>query len=395
MPAQLDQPTWDFLVQCLRSRWEPAALDAARSEATRPELDWPGLLEHVGPVGVGPLLYDAVRGRDLVPAPVEEALLWIYQQTAIQNAYVGMGLAEALDSLAAAGLPVIVLKGAALGEELYGNAALRPMTDVDLLFRADDVLAAVAQLEALGYGRVHDEPHPGLTLAYENEITLRRPGVVPVTLEIHWYLLDAPYYQERLATDWFWQTARELTLAGRPAQVLSPEANLLYLSAHLVLHHKGVGLRWFYDIATLVALSGALIDWDMLLEKAGAFHLVTPVQRVLAELAGEWAVPIPEAQLAEALALPVSPVEQRVVSWLTAPERPVAQRFWADLAGLPGWRARVPFALAHLFPSRNYMRQRYALDSDWLVPLAYPYRWVLGLRELLTSQAQSSKPPSS
>jgi hypothetical protein len=267
------------------------------------------------------------------------------------------------------------------------------MTDVDLLLHAGDVLAAVGELETQGYGKVHDEPHAGLTLAYENEITLRRPGVVPVTLEIHWHLLDAPYYQRRLGTDWFWQTAQELTLAGRPARVLSPEANLLYLSAHLILHHKGVGLRWLYDIATLVALSGNQMDWGLLLQKAADFHLVTPVQRVLAELTGEWSVPIPEVQLAATLAMPVSPMEQRVVSRLTAPERPVAQRFWADLAGLSSWRARVSFGLAHLFPSRSYMRQRYALDSDWLVPLAYPYRWALGLRELFGSQEESTEPP--
>jgi hypothetical protein len=370
-------------------------LDVAGNLAGTSEPAWPELLAYVGPAGVGPLLYDAIRGRELVPAPVEEALQWIYQQTAIQNAYVGIGLAEALDCLAAAGIPVMVLKGAALGEELYGNAALRPMTDVDLLLHAGDALVAVGQLQALDYEHVHDEPHAGLTLAYENEITLRRPGVVPVTLEIHWHLLDAPHYQQRVAPEWFWQTAQELPLAGRPAQVLSPEANLLYLSAHLVLHHKGIGLRWFYDIATLVARSGRLIDWDMLLEKADAFHLVTPVQRVLAELAGEWGVPVPETRLAEALALPVSPMEQRVVSWLTAPDRPVAQRFWADLVGLPGWRARLPFALAHLFPSPSYMRQRYAIDSDWLIPLAYPYRWALGLRELLSSQGHASEPPGS
>jgi hypothetical protein len=75
MSDQLDPSTRSFLVQCLRSRWDPAALGVARALASGSELSWPGLLEFVGPAGVGPLLYDALRGRDLVPAPVEEALL--------------------------------------------------------------------------------------------------------------------------------------------------------------------------------------------------------------------------------------------------------------------------------------------------------------------------------
>ncbi len=78
-----------------------------------------------------------------------------------------------------------------------------------------------------------------------------------------------------------------------------------------------------------------------------------------------------------------SQAEVRVHRWLTAQQRPVAQRFWADLASMPGWRPRLHYALANLLPSATYMRQRYGFRQPWLLPLYYLYRYALGIRSLV------------
>jgi len=69
-----------------------------------------------------------------------------------------------------------------------------------------------------------------------------------------------------------------------------------------------------------------------------------------------------------------------VVGYLTAPERGVAQRAWSDLRSMHGWRPRLAYASTHLFPSPAYMRARYHIRHRALLPLAYPYRWLRGLR---------------
>lgn len=387
--SDLPDSTSRFLQLCLRSRWDSSALPAALAMGDQSSLDWDGLVIFANQEGLAPLLYDALRSQHLATAPAAfvQALERSYQQTAVYNTLLSLALGDVLRWLAAARIPVIVLKGAALGETLYGNPALRPIADIDLLLRPEDVPATCRLLAEQGYYRFDQEPQAGLALAFENEIVLRKPDSVPVTLELHWSLLDSPYYQRRLQLDWFWQTARALSVAGVESLVLGLEAEVLYLCAHLVLHHQGQGWRWLMDIAGLAASEVEHLNWPLLLEKAQAYDLVTPLQTVLPQLAADWGVPIPHPWLAAVQAVPVSPAEQRVAAWLLAEDRPVIRRFWVDLASLAGWRPRLAYALAHLFPTAAYMQQRYALAHRWLVPLAYPYRWAVGLRELLEIRA--------
>lgn len=385
----LNAATECFLLLCLRSRWHPASLDQAAEWARQEQIQWQALSDYAESAGVAPLLYDGIRGRAMTPPAFEQALERGYQRSAMANAMLSVELSRLLGLLAQGGVPAIVLKGAALGDTLYGNSALRPMTDLDLLLHPEDVERALHLLQAQGYAWNEVEPHPGMRLDFENELVLRTPGPAPLPIELHWHLFDSPFYQQRIDETWFWDTAQPVRLAESEAQALGLEANLLYLSAHYVLHHRGQGLRWLVDIALLTARYQAQIDWPLLLLQAQALYLVTPLQVVLEQLsdADAWAVPLPQTLLDEALRLPVSPEERQVVDRLLAERRPVVRRFWGDLASMPDWRLRLRYGLAQLFPSAAYMQERYDPPHPLLLPLTYPYRWLLGLRELAASRA--------
>lgn len=385
----LNAATQRFLLLCLRSRWHPSSLAQAAECARQEQIQWQALGDYAESAGVAPLLYDCIRGRALTPPTCEQALEAGYQRSAMANAMLSVELGRLLDLLGKGGVPAIVLKGAALGDTLYGNSALRPMTDLDLLLHPEDVERALDLLQAQGYAWTEVEPHPGMRLDFENELVLRTPGPAPLPIELHWHLLDSPFYQQRVDEAWFWDTAQRVSLAGSEAHVLGLEANLLYLSAHYVLHHRGQGLRWLVDIALLTARHQAQIDWPLLLAQAQAFCLVTPLQIVLEQLsaADAWGVALPQAVLDAARGLPVSPEERQVVERLLAERRPVLRRFWGDLASMPNWRLRLRYGLAQLFPSAAYMQDRYRPPHPLLLPLTYPYRWLLGLREMAASRA--------
>ena len=52
----------------------------------------------------------------------------------------------------------------------------------------------------------------------------------------------------------------------------------------------------------------------------------------------------------------------------------------ADACGsMPDWRQRLHFARANVFPSADYMRQRYGVRHPLLLPIYYPWRWLRGL----------------
>ncbi|MBN1483706.1 MAG: nucleotidyltransferase family protein [Chloroflexia bacterium] len=385
-PPDPHNATRQFLQLCLRSRCEPAALSAARELAGRDHLDWTALGELLGQQRLAPLFYGIARRQELVPAALEGQLRQAYLANAGRNILLFHELEGLLQQLQAEGIAVLLLKGAALGPAVYGNSALRPLGDVDLLVRREQVESARQLLVAAGYTPLLSQVREGSTVAYENELMLQKAGQVDTLLELHWGLIDSPYYQHHLDLDWFWQTAHPLPIGSATARTLGPEAQLLHLCAHLMLHHgsgEQLSLLWLHDVAETICRYREEIDWDLLLDRARSNDLVLSLQAILPRVVQDWQAPVPEAVRKEILALRASPEEQRVFGWLTAARRPVLQRFWADLASLPTWGRRLDYAWSNVFPSPSYMRDRYGVPHPWLLPLYYPYRWLLGLLGLL------------
>jgi hypothetical protein len=59
----------------------------------------------------------------------------------------------------------------------------------------------------------------------------------------------------------------------------------------------------------------------------------------------------------------------------------------SDLRALPDWRARARLLQEHLFPSVMYMRARYGVQSNVLVPALYLWRIVRGAPKWLSTRA--------
>ena len=220
-------------------------------------------------------------------------------------------------------------------------------------------------------------------LDYENEIALqRREGMRLMIVELHWSLIDSTYYQERLPMAWFWETAIFGQVGKLATLMLGPEATLLHLIAHLVLHHQSRGLLWLHDVAEVICHFGASLDWDLLLKRARDFHLTLPVQQVLPVVATRWRAPVPTATLAALARLETSSGEQRAFAHLTRANATPGHRLLADISGISEGRKRVRFLCLKLFPSSAYMRHRYDISHPCLTLFYYPCRWSLGLVNL-------------
>ncbi len=366
-----------YLRLCLGSRWSPSALAEACALSASADFDWVALRQCVWDEGAALVWYDRVRGRDLVPRALEAELQAAYRETALRNTTLFCERDRVLRELHADNIDVILLKGAALAETVYGDIALRPMSDIDLLVRPRDVSAIIQRLARAGYYTPFDlKPRAGMPLEYENEMAVRKPGDGRYRFDIHWGLLASPYYQRVVLPDWFWATALPLAGTSTPARMLGPEAQVLHLAAHLMLQHHGHGLMWWYDVGQVIWTFRQQIDWPLLFERAQAYDLVLPVQRVLLDLAKHWQLPIPITALAQLRALLPSPREQQMYARLTIEPPSELSRFWGDLFSVPDWRGRLRYAWRKLFPATAFMRWRYRLRWPWLLPLAYPYRWL-------------------
>ncbi|HEY3414036.1 MAG TPA: nucleotidyltransferase family protein [Armatimonadota bacterium] len=198
---------------------------------------------------VASLVHENAKRLDL-SADSAEAFKAAAMATLHRNLQFAAELKIALAALAAANVPVILLKGAQLMDAVYHNLALRPLSDLDLLVQPQDASQAVHALRDAGY--VPDARKAAFGLAADREIRLDKSGVHDVTIELHTDL-NRPTRHHWFPVDEFWERSEEYPFEGVPARALSPADNMAFLCAHAVPHAFSQ-LIWLRDIAGLLPM---------------------------------------------------------------------------------------------------------------------------------------------
>lgn len=178
-------------------------------------------------------------------------------------------LDEVLDALA--GIRVLVLKGPAHGESLYGSVLARPFSDLDLVVQTADMDEAIAALEASGWRHL-----PRRRFAWQKE-PAEHNFVHPVArgrLEVHRNLVDKPEFVPGLARhpERLWEHAVKSGVAGLECEVLDPEAMLLHALLHAHLHNHA-GVLWGLDGALAAEGLGRAVDQARVVDMARAWGM--------------------------------------------------------------------------------------------------------------------------
>jgi hypothetical protein len=343
--------------------------DAGRPDVgPPPSLEWDDILPALDAHAISPMLYvrlrDAGRLGDL-PAGVRSALSRSFQVNALRTMLFDDELARIADALGAQGIPLIPLKGLATGRLVYGSAAERPIGDLDLLIPLEHMAAARRTLRAIGYQGIGWAGLDRLARwqhAYRSELPLlcTQPDRYGLVTELHWSLLEIPYYIARINMGDVWAQA---TPALGHAGILRPDPATLLIhgAAHMALHHsRELRLIWLVDLDRLARWPR--LDWQAVLRQTEAWGLGTAVHHALAAAQGWLGSPVPDEAAQRLAALALDPAG--VATWGLGDER----------AGRAQRRAAVSW---QLFDGRQ--RLRYA-------------SWV-GLRALLRPLEYSSRPP--
>lgn len=287
--------------------------------------DWPGLPELTEDewdtvvvtaiaVGLAPLLHRQLEARpDGGPPPLARAKLAVTRQAhAKRNEAIAGQLAEILAACAAEQIEVIILKGALLAPTVYAEAALRPMNDIDLLFRPQDLPRVGSLLERLGYRGRHKEAGqgPGVTKHLSTYRRTGNEGQTPNpylsaggerTVEPHGSLEEAWFGLKVDITPGVWERARPLELHGQPVRRLSTGDTVLHLAVHAVFHVI-MGTSVFvqlYDLGQVLTAWADELDWPELLILAGRARARRFLYAGLYWTAQLYRTPVPDEVMAE------------------------------------------------------------------------------------------------
>jgi hypothetical protein len=237
-------------------------------------------LEWALTTGLGPLLFEAVKHdpewrRSAAWRRIEGAALTARVVTGTLLEAAG----DVLDACARRGLPVTLLKGISVCEQLYPAPYLRLMRDIDLLFDDDVRPAAEVLLRDLGWEP--RSPHSEAFYAGHHHSTPLFHPRRNVWIEVHRRLMPP---ESTVARDGVFAPAhvrgeiRPMLFRGRNTTMLSAEMQLVYIAVHWGRHfHALGGLFALLDTIHLLRAAGARFAWDRTLawlrDSAAAAHL--------------------------------------------------------------------------------------------------------------------------
>lgn len=181
-------------------------------------------------------------------------------------------LADAIRALHAAGLPCLVLKGAALSLLVYRDPGLRPMSDVDLLVPEASTEEAWRALVEAGWV-ARREPE-SWRAGRQHAATLGHPRGSVLDLHRH-----AIYRDHAPGIDaGFWRRAVPLRVGDQQAFALSPADLLLHVFVHGQRWTPRASAYWVAD-AILILRRCEALDWAALCEEAARRGRLPAVQQ--------------------------------------------------------------------------------------------------------------------
>jgi hypothetical protein len=234
------------------------------------DTDWDRVVELAGWHRLLPLVHHHVTSEPTAPAPPEPVAARLKQaarESTARNLRLGVELDRALLLLEDEGIPVVLLKGAALLETVYAHPGLRPMGDLDLLVPRADVERAHVSMLALGYAvrgaRLGRDDEWWLSARHHHLPLVKAEGTVMVELH-HQLLVDRPEFD--VAALW------ERSVPGnRPPTHRLPAAEdlLLHVAGHFALDRMNRGESSLGQLGDVVRIAHGLpIDWEALVARA-------------------------------------------------------------------------------------------------------------------------------
>ncbi len=204
---------------------------------------------------------------------------WVHTRQRLKSA------AAVVELLEQAGISTLLLKGAALECHYASTPGLRPMSDVDILVRADQAKAGAELLCANGFAP--HSPWDEQLLLVRHSSPFKRSTL---EIDLHWRpLLQSCSVDE----DWAWDTALEAHCEGVRSRVLAPAEQLFHTVVHGVAFSHVSPVRWLVDASTVLERASS-IDWDRFVCIAQRHRLCLTSRIALEYLAARLAQPIPD-----------------------------------------------------------------------------------------------------
>lgn len=248
----------EFALLAACCRW-PASSARNRDIATRAAepINWPAFVALARRHRVEGLAQRALKEAGIaLPEGSSQELAARASDIAMQNLLQAAETLRISQSLEAAGIQPLFLKGVTLSVLVFESLGIKQSWDIDLLVRPDEAGAAAQVLGAAGYGRTYPDAGVGDAdfvrwMEHHKESLWQRPGS-RLYVELHTALVDNPRLLEGVTAA---SASQEVPLAGGTIRTLQTDTLYTYLCVHGATHGWS-RLKWLADVGAMLARQG-------------------------------------------------------------------------------------------------------------------------------------------
>ncbi len=380
----------NFLLQCL-NLLKDNEIDFSSINAQ----DWNQLGRRIFQHKIAPLVYRNLskdKRLSQIPDMLSQDMRLEYFQCSLNNTRRYYELSKILKSAEENNIPIIVLKGAVLAGLVYSSYALRPMDDIDLLIKPEDIRETNNMLIQLGWkckirdGLLEILNQQGQDIKYVKD---------DIFLDVHTALKELPISD-------YWANSQCKGIASLKMRILSYEDILIHLCLHIYRHfqmHILLGnfgiteIIKLYDVVLLLRNFRNEINWDYIVQtskisnsKVGLYTILNIVNRDLGEYVPD---KILEELKTDAIDLSINRLlysshkASKIVTFLISNR--LTEHFGMMLAlhnANPEKHTTfwfVKFVFRSLFPNREYMIKRYEIKQLSLLGFYYTFRLIMSM----------------
>lgn len=325
-------------------------------ENIKKSIDWPVVIDKAIEEGLAPFLYFHCRNLGILtnlPKSSRKLLARIYAETSLINQHMMKVLEDLREFLKKYKVPVIVLKGAALLELVYSDIGLRPMEDIDLMVRPENLDDMRKILKDMGFSSNQFYPN-----------TYKR-GII--SIDLHTDFLSTHRIRSRreimnIQYEDVWTRAISLRDNHSSLFRLSLYDNLISLSSHL-LKHGFRRLIWFVDIKESIERNREKIDWSDLIQYFRGVRADRVLLYFLLLAKHLLEMNVPDHVLNSLGKNNLSAFEKYVLRLrlVNAPLGLTTEILW--LFQIRGWGKRIQFIAENIFPKKEIMNQIFPSSS--------------------------------
>ncbi len=234
-----------------------------------------------------PLLYRNLVNQN-IHHPVLDVYKGFYRMTWYKNRLLCHKIVDVLRLLESHGIQPLLMKGAVLADVYYGDWALRPMNDFDLLVPEEDALKIVDLLCSSGW-------KPAAAMPDESDLKTTHACTLVdssgIEFDLHWRILHESGLKEM--DHHFKSAAMHINFSGMKVSVLSHTDQLFHILIHGARWNAIAPLRWIPDAVMILRKSESSIDWDRMINESRRRCLVLPLKNTLLYIHEVFKAPVP------------------------------------------------------------------------------------------------------